>query len=321
MPPDHAGHEDHSDRTPGAGRDGLPGRDARAGRDAGLPGGDERPGRDGLPGRADHPGPGAATPHPRRGDPLPPDPLPPDPLPPDPLPPDPLPPDPLMAAITGEPLPEEAREDAALLAEHRAAIADVALLREGLTALGDALAAPPRPEPPRARAVARRPRRRLLPAALGTAAAAALVGLVGWLVVQAGSGAHDDAAASAAARSAAQEAAPDTGRLGDPRYLACLRLLAEGDVTGVRPVPGTGRQRVTLRVTRSYLPGPGGAPAVTVLVGPDAVPAPREGGHVLVGVERGAATAGVWVAEPGALAAARAELAGALPAARGLGCG
>ncbi|GHI07672.1 hypothetical protein AQI88_25485 [Streptomyces cellostaticus] len=48
--------------------------------------------------------------------------------------------DALMAAITGEPLPEEARQDAAYLTEHRSAEADVAVLREQLTWLAEALA-------------------------------------------------------------------------------------------------------------------------------------------------------------------------------------
>ncbi|MFE6526804.1 hypothetical protein ACFVON_34340, partial [Streptomyces sp. NPDC057794] len=46
--------------------------------------------------------------------------------------------DPLMAALTGEPLPEDAGPGAR--AEHRAARADVALLREQLGLIGDALA-------------------------------------------------------------------------------------------------------------------------------------------------------------------------------------
>lgn len=48
--------------------------------------------------------------------------------------------DALMAAITDEPVPEEAHDDAEFMAEHRAAVADVALLRAQLTALGDAWA-------------------------------------------------------------------------------------------------------------------------------------------------------------------------------------
>ncbi|MGW1283890.1 hypothetical protein ACWD4N_09245 [Streptomyces sp. NPDC002586] len=47
--------------------------------------------------------------------------------------------DALMAAITGEPLPEEARRDPAFLAEHRAAEADVAVLKGQLAWLAEAL--------------------------------------------------------------------------------------------------------------------------------------------------------------------------------------
>ncbi|MFI9805811.1 hypothetical protein ACIHEJ_15835 [Streptomyces sp. NPDC052301] len=47
--------------------------------------------------------------------------------------------DALMAAITGDPLPEEARRDPAFVAEHRAAEADVTVLREQLARLAEAL--------------------------------------------------------------------------------------------------------------------------------------------------------------------------------------
>ncbi|MFS4093092.1 hypothetical protein [Streptomyces sp. AF1A] len=47
--------------------------------------------------------------------------------------------DALMAVITGEPLPEDARHDSAFLAEHRAAEADVALLRQQLARLAEHL--------------------------------------------------------------------------------------------------------------------------------------------------------------------------------------
>ncbi|MGW2945156.1 hypothetical protein ACWDAF_25905, partial [Streptomyces sp. NPDC001226] len=68
--------------------------------------------------------------------------------------------DALMAAITGEPLPEAARADAEFMAGHRAAAADVALLREQLSAIGDVLAAPPAgaPSPVTARSRPRAPR-------------------------------------------------------------------------------------------------------------------------------------------------------------------
>ncbi|MGW3462650.1 hypothetical protein ACWDE9_24940 [Streptomyces olivaceoviridis] len=47
--------------------------------------------------------------------------------------------DALMAAITGDPLPEEARRNPAFLAELRAAEADVAVLRDHLARLAEAL--------------------------------------------------------------------------------------------------------------------------------------------------------------------------------------
>lgn len=53
--------------------------------------------------------------------------------------------DALMAAITDEPLPRGADTDAGFMAEHRAAKAEVALLREQLGIIGEALSAPPRP--------------------------------------------------------------------------------------------------------------------------------------------------------------------------------
>ncbi|WP_406488939.1 hypothetical protein [Streptomyces phaeochromogenes] len=49
--------------------------------------------------------------------------------------------DALMAALTDEPLPEDARDDAEFLAEHRSALADIALLGEQLRLMGDTLAA------------------------------------------------------------------------------------------------------------------------------------------------------------------------------------
>lgn len=52
--------------------------------------------------------------------------------------------DALMAAITDEPLSEEARGDAVFMAEHRSASADLTLLREQLGVIGHALAEPPR---------------------------------------------------------------------------------------------------------------------------------------------------------------------------------
>ncbi|MFJ4323664.1 hypothetical protein ACIP3A_11225 [Streptomyces tricolor] len=51
--------------------------------------------------------------------------------------------DALMAAITGDPLPEEARRDPAVRAAHRAAEADVAVLRDQLARLAEVLTGEP----------------------------------------------------------------------------------------------------------------------------------------------------------------------------------
>ncbi|MGW6015843.1 hypothetical protein [Streptomyces sp. NPDC055210] len=48
--------------------------------------------------------------------------------------------DALLAALTDEPLPAGARDDPEFMAEHRSAVADVALLREQLRIMGDTLA-------------------------------------------------------------------------------------------------------------------------------------------------------------------------------------
>ncbi|MFJ9627833.1 hypothetical protein ACIQPR_16595 [Streptomyces sp. NPDC091280] len=224
--------------------------------------------------------------------------------------------DALMAAITGEPVPEAARADPAYLAEHRAAAADVALLREQLGIIGEALSAPPpRPEPRPARAP--RPARRRRPAlralAYGTLALAVVAGLItglSWLVAH--NGGVNSASSSSADSKAADGAGSKTpGPLSDPaRYVACSRLLVEGTVTAVAPSSDP-RKRITLAVTRSYRPAHGPA-EVTVVLPAGAVPAPRQGQHVLVGVPKGAHTATLWVVGDDAVAEARDAIVGAL---------
>ncbi|WP_324783896.1 hypothetical protein [Streptomyces sp. H51] len=166
--------------------------------------------------------------------------------------------DALMAAITGEDPPDAARADAAFLADHRRAAADVTLLREQLRMIGEALAEPPTPPAPadvRAPAPVRPPRvrRRVRAFAFGALAAAAVATVLtgmGWLAAQGGSGASSDAGGGDA------KTAPDAGSLlADPGYLACARVVAEGAVTGVEQLPaGTGQERIVLHVNRSYKP-------------------------------------------------------------------
>ncbi len=67
--------------------------------------------------------------------------------------------DALMAAILDEPLPEPARRDPVFMAARDAAAADLAVLRERLTAIGDALAGP-RDGVPAGRDAAARPGKR-----------------------------------------------------------------------------------------------------------------------------------------------------------------
>ncbi|AWW39554.1 hypothetical protein [Streptomyces cadmiisoli] len=275
-------------------------------------------------------------------------------------------PDALLAAITGEPLPDEARADAAFMAEHGAAAADVALLREQLGIIGRALAEPAEPaertEPaerakraertgpaeraertgPAERAertgpaerepagtplpapVPVRPLRRgrrplaLALGAVGVAAAGAMVVGLGWLLAQGGGG---DAGSSADAASSAggggRSDAKSVGPLGAPAYLACARLVAEGEVTDVRPGPGGREERITLDVTRSYKPA-GSEDEVTFLIRTTAGLA--EGDQVLVAIRRGAGSPDFWVIGERDILPQRQALDRALPAAEGLAC-
>ncbi|MDV9171618.1 hypothetical protein R6V09_16005 [Streptomyces sp. W16] len=234
--------------------------------------------------------------------------------------------DALMAAITGEPVPQAARADAAYMAEHRAATAHVALLREQLGIIGEALSEPPpRPEPAPVRAP--RPARRRRPAlralAFGTLAIAVVAGMItglSWLVAHNG-GVNDASSSSADSKAAdgAGEGSKSPGPLSDPElYVACSSLLVEGTVTGVQPSSDP-RKRITLAVTRSYRPAHGPAD-VTVVLAAGATPAPRQGQHVLVGVPKGAHTATLWAVGDDAVAADRAAIVGALTGA-GTGSG
>ncbi|MDG9712541.1 hypothetical protein [Streptomyces sp. DH10] len=275
--------------------------------------------------------------------------------------------DALMAALTDDPLPEGARQDASFMAAHRAATADVALLREQLLLMGDTLAhetaadvagpeAGPRTRPeaadPAGRAPAtgpadgprdahadvpgaggdpsvtvlpvgsrahgglsgRRSRPRALRVALRGLVAAAAAGVVvgmGWLVVQGDHESADDTAGSSAADSAAGPARSEaSAELGHARYLACARLVAEGTVAEVEPVPGTGQDRVTLDVDRYYKPAKG-QDRIVFPMDEDAEPQPRPGDRVLVGITRGQAQPDLWSVGEKAIAPERAWITAA----------
>lgn len=266
--------------------------------------------------------------------------------------------DALMAALLDEPLPAAARQDPAFLAARDAAAADVAVLREQLGLIGDTLAreagpgpAPVRPLP----AVARPPRRARRPlrvafGALAAAAAASVVLGTGWLVTQAGQGDGMSSSAEADRKAVGADEAPGhdeasgaegsagTG-FGTPRYLACARLVAEGTVSAVEPVPGTGQERVTLEVTRRYKPAPGTGPdenasageqgeagEVTFLTGstgPTGLadrPPLQTGDRVMVGLPREGSVPDAVIVGEEDIAPERARITAALPASRTLTC-
>ncbi|MFI0501618.1 hypothetical protein ACH3WN_01930 [Streptomyces albogriseolus] len=242
--------------------------------------------------------------------------------------------DALAAALFDEVPPEGAREDAGFLAARDAALADMAVLREQLTLIGDALAgreeAAPAgkrpgeeagaagPRPPTATPAAplrRRPRYRPLRVALGGLAAAAAAGFVlglGWFVSQ-----HGTTADSADQGVASDAKEAGGAAFGTPRYLACARLVAEGEVTAVERVPGAaGTYRVTVRATRYYK---GTGPVTFLRDAADAPPRPRD--RVLVGLPEEGPYPDVVVTGEEEIALLRAGLTVAASESRGLACG
>ncbi|MER7051154.1 MULTISPECIES: hypothetical protein [unclassified Streptomyces] len=237
--------------------------------------------------------------------------------------------DALMAAITGEPLPPGtgADRDAGADAEYRSAVADVALLREQLGIIGRSLGEPlPGPGVRPVREPARRPRRRPLAVAFGAlavACAGVLVTGLGWLVAQGGNGAEDAASGKAAASDGQADSAESGGvAFGSPRYLACARLVAEGTVTGAETVPGAGRHRITLDVTRSYKPRerPGKAGERITFVLDDTTARLAVGDRALIGVPVHGDSPDVVVTGAEAVAAERAWITASLPRSRALTC-
>ncbi|MGW6027689.1 hypothetical protein [Streptomyces sp. NPDC055099] len=213
--------------------------------------------------------------------------------------------DALMAALTDEPVPGGPEADPGFAAEHAAAVADVALLREHIGQVGRALAAPeagpkPQPEPDRPTAVCPAGlRRRRVTTALGLAAAAAAVSLVGgaaWLAIESGSG-ISKSADSGAAKGAAPEAGDDD-RAGSADqksgyYVPCARLIVEGTVKRVEPVPGGVQDRIVLDVTRYYKPSRGDG-QVTFVMDVDVDPRLRPGDRTLIGIPKGEASPDIW---------------------------
>jgi hypothetical protein len=230
--------------------------------------------------------------------------------------------DALMAAITEEPLSDAARADAAFMAEHRSAEADLALLREQLGLIGQALAEPPKaaealePVPVR-RSRTRRRVRDLAFGGLAVAAAAAVLSGMAWLLTQAPDGlnATSDGGADAASK---QES--DGVRFGSPRYLACARTVAEGTVTRVESLPDDELLRITVHVTRSYKPEQGEDELTYVISRYDVSRPLEQGDQVLFGVRQDAAVPDHWAVGERDVARERAWITASLPESRTLRC-
>ncbi|MES5821071.1 hypothetical protein [Streptomyces sp. RG80] len=236
--------------------------------------------------------------------------------------------DALMAAITDEPLPEGA--DAALLAEHREAVADVALLREQLGIIGEALAEPaPDPAPARSQKTrAARPARRRAAlkfafGGLAVAAAATVVAGMGWLAAEGGADITSSKGGDSGSDSGSSADMPDAqagARFGSPHYLACTRLVAEGTVASVERLADGVQLRITVDVIRYYKQDEQRPEQLTYVVEDTFVRGLAEGDRVLFGVPKGSGVPDHWVVGDQAVARERAWVQASLPESRELGC-
>ncbi|MEV6170509.1 hypothetical protein AB0L99_20055 [Streptomyces sp. NPDC051954] len=227
--------------------------------------------------------------------------------------------DALMAALTDEPLTDEARADAAFMAEHRSAAADVALLREQLGIIGDALAAEPVKVRKRAeKPVAVRPSWRhgfkIALSGLAVACAVAMFAGMGWLIAQSGGMGAADGGSSDSAGEAAT-----ASKDGTAQYLACARIVVEGTVVAVDPLPGSEQDRVTLDVTRYYKPAEG-KKEITFLTGDPGDSRIRKDAHLLIGIPDKGAVPDKVIAGEQNIARERARLSGAESEAADLDC-
>lgn len=237
--------------------------------------------------------------------------------------------DALMLALTDEPLPEDAGRDPEAAAEHAAAVADVALLREYLGVVGRALAAPERAQGPEAKpVVALRPsggvRRRRLTMALGVAAAASLVGGIAWLAMESGGAITEKSSDSDAAKGDAPDPGDEkAGGAADQSYegyVACARLIVEGTVKRVEPIPGAAQDRIVLDVSRYYKPSRG-EKQITFVMNVDVDPRLRPGDRTLIGIAKGEVSPDIWSTRATDIAKDRAWIERALPRAEGMRCG
>lgn len=175
-----------------------------------------------------------------------------------------------------------------------------------------------------------RPRRHHRPlalafGALAAAAAATVVVGLGWAVVQSGGGAGTTASDSGAAQKDSDLGkdsggiTEESGALGTEGYVACARLIVEGTVVSLEPVPGTQQDRVTLDVDRYYKPDKG-ADEIVFPMDEDVAPRLNVGDHVLIGFPRDSAEPDLWTTDEEDIAHDRARIKEALAGGEGLTC-
>ncbi|MEU0687618.1 hypothetical protein [Streptomyces uncialis] len=189
-------------------------------------------------------------------------------------------------------------------------------------------AAPRVPRPAPRRPPGRRDGRRIVRRfAVGVSAltcVAALAAGVSWLNATGGLGASSESAKDVG-KPAMQPLPSDADRKGDGNaslspegFVACSRLVFEGTVTRVEPVPGAPRDRITLDVERHYKPdkGPG---RITLTMDRDIDPRLTPGQRTLISVPKGEDHPDNWATGEG-LAELRELVVKALPGSRTIGC-
>jgi hypothetical protein len=163
---------------------------------------------------------------------------------------------------------------------------------------------------------------------LAAAAAASVVLVIGWGVMQPGGGASSKNArdGSVSEQSSGDTGNTDYGDRGDASgslsregYVACARTIVEGTVTEVEPVPGAEQDRITVEVDHWIKPDKG-EDRIVFPMSQDVDPRLKKGDHVLLGIPRDSAQPDIWTTKEAEIARERAWIEAALPDSKRLKC-